>query len=144
MKRIGCLLALILLISCQDVERPPKPENLISQDLMIEILADAYMGNAARSVNNRLLRTENIHLDSLLYKKYDIDSLQFATSNAYYTSDINTYTNIVQGVIDVLEEKKKVADSLYKLENEQGRKIDTLKIQETESTLIEPVQDLEE
>ncbi len=145
--RILLLIISLLFLGCQEVVRPEQPENLIPKDLMIEILADAYIGNAARSVNNRMLRTEGIRLDSILYKKYDIDSLQFAASNAFYTSDLNLYTEIITEVEVLLNKRKAELDTLIQREKEKNKQKTKPKEKDTaevESGLIEPVQDLEE
>ncbi|MEL6813077.1 MAG: DUF4296 domain-containing protein [Bacteroidota bacterium] len=81
---------------------------------MVEILADAYLGNAARSksVNNRILRTKGVHLDSILYTKHQVDSLTFAESNNYYASNLDTYTEIITKVENLLMKRKALMDSL--------------------------------
>ena len=141
------LIILLVIVGCQEVTRPEKPENLIPRDKMIEILADAYIGNAARSVNNRMLRTKGIQLDSILYKKHQIDSLQFASSNAYYTSNLNTYTEMIKEVEQLLTDRKTLLDSLIKVEKEQKEALkDTVTADSLTQnpTLIEPAQDFEE
>lgn len=101
----------VLLVGCQDVRYPEAPENLIPEETMMDIMADAYSGHAARSVNNKVLRSNKVALDSALYIKYQVDSLQFARSNAFYTTDLDTYTRILQGVEERLMKRKKVIDS---------------------------------
>lgn len=102
---------LVLLVGCQDVRYPEAPENLIPEETMMDIMADAYSGHAARSVNNKVLRSNKVALDSALYIKYQVDSLQFARSNAFYTTDLDKYTRILQGVEERLIARKKVIDS---------------------------------
>ena len=80
--------------ACQDVKRPQMPANLIAQDSMVSILVDAYMINAARSIDNRIIVNKGVLLDSILYSKHRIDSLQFAQSNAYYASDLDIYKKL--------------------------------------------------
>ena len=112
MRFLTFLIFLALIISCQDVKRPEKPENLIPKDKMVAILAESYTGNAARSINNRVLKDQVIELDSLIYKKFDIDSLQFAESNAYYASQLNEYIAILKQVEDRLTAQKAEIDTL--------------------------------
>ena len=78
-------LLMVFIYSCQDVKMPERPENLISEDKIVKIYTDAYINNAAKNVNNKLLMESGVKLDSILYEKYNIDSLQFAKSNAYYS-----------------------------------------------------------
>lgn len=106
------LFSIIFLAACQNVERPEKPKDLISEDVMVDVLTDAYLNNAARSFNNRELITKGARLDSLIYKKHHIDSLQFTKSNDYYASQLNTYISIFQKVQNNLTIMEKTADSL--------------------------------
>jgi hypothetical protein len=95
---------------CQEVTRPERPDNLIDSETMVGILVDAYLGNAARSNNNRVL-----------YAKYGIDSLQMASSTAYYAAEINSYLAIMDQVESRLSLLKKELDSLDLVDAEQQR-----------------------
>lgn len=146
-------IALVVLVSssCQDVKYPESPENLLPKEKFIQVLADAYIANASRSrsVNNRILRTNGIQLDSLLYNKHQVDSLSFAESNAYYASNLDEYTDIILKVQKLLTEKKARIDSLSKPGSEKGnQKADSTQYtsfqKSKEGQLIDPVQDDEE
>ena len=106
---------------CQEVTRPERPDNLIDSETMVGILVDAYLGNAARSNNNRVLREHGIQIDSILYAKYGIDSLQMASSTAYYEAEINSYLAIMDQVESRLSLLKKELDSLDLVDAEQQR-----------------------
>lgn len=142
------IVLLLILAGCQNVKYPEKPENLLSKEKMVQMLADAYIGNASRSksYNNRILRTNGVHLDSILYKKHQVDSLTFVKSNAYYASNLVIYTEIMTEVEKLLLTKKVSVDSILKLQKKRSSpKIDTilpLKAALGEST--EPPQDEEE
>ncbi|NLN24485.1 MAG: DUF4296 domain-containing protein [Bacteroidetes bacterium] len=112
MKKIIFFLAIVI-TGCQNVQRPPKPENLIGEDKMVEILTDLYLANAARGIGSREMIHKNIRLDSLIYAKYDIDSTQFAQSNNYYAGSIDTYIDIFQKVEANLVAMEKEVDSLF-------------------------------
>ena len=126
--RIFCLIFFIsCLISCQDVQKPEKPANLISQEIMVDILTDVYISNAARNVNNKLLRNKNIKLDSVIFNKYRVDSLQFVLSNNYYSSNLDIYRDILikaQEKLMVLQIEK---DSIYRAVTKQDSIINSLK-----------------
>ena len=114
----GChfLIALIfgLFVSaCQDVKRPQLPTNLIAKDTMVSILVDAYTINAARSIDNRIIVNKGVLIDSILYAKHQIDSLQFAQSNAYYASDIDIYKKLFLQVAEKLKVEKTKKDTLF-------------------------------
>jgi uncharacterized protein DUF4296 len=142
------LVLLLLLAGCQDVKYPEKPENLLSREKMVRMLADAYVGNASRSnrVNNRVLRTNGVHLDSILYKKHQVDSLTFAESNAYYASNLVVYTEIITEVEKLLLTKKVSVDSILKFNKKKSfPKTDSMPKQKASlGELTEPPQDEEE
>ncbi len=139
------------LIGCQEVNYPEPPEQLISEEKMVQILVDAYITNASRSkgVNNRIIRTKGIKLDSLLYSKHGIDSLSFAESNAYYASYLDKYTAIISEVEIILAAKKKEIDSIaFAEQNRMFKYGDTTKPKVVKASergeLKDPVQDEEE
>ena len=101
---------------CQNVEQPEKPENLISKDKMIDILMQSYLANAARSVDNNAIIDKGIKMDSLIYRNFGVDSIQFAKSNAYYAADVNTYMSMFQEVETRLDVMQKKMDSLWERE----------------------------
>lgn len=155
MRYIAVIAITVLLFGCQEVIRPEKPENLIPKDRMVQILADGYIGNATRAIDNRRLRSDGIFLDSILYRKYKIDSLQFAASNAYYTSDLNAYKSLLGEVEKVLVARQKVVDSLHEIEKEEvKRRRDSIKKQDSlkglplkklsNEALATPLQEVEE
>lgn len=129
---IGCLL---LLTACQHVERPEQPEDLIALDKMADIMTEVYLGNAAKSVNNKIIRQSGMKLDSFVYKKYDIDSMQFVRSNAYYTSNLDAYNQLFQEVEKKLITLKEKNDALNF--NRKGKPKITEDTTETNEQLIE-------
>jgi hypothetical protein len=108
--------------ACQDVVRPDIPEQIIPEAKMVDVLVEAYIGNAARSNNNRVLRMGGVQLDSILYAKYEIDSLQFAQNTAYYASQIDPYMRILEQVETKLSGVKKSLDSIALIDAEQQKK----------------------
>ncbi|MDA9127898.1 DUF4296 domain-containing protein [Flavobacteriaceae bacterium] len=110
------------LFACQDVVRPDIPEQIIPEAKMVDVLVEAYIGNAARSNNNRVLRMGGVQLDSILYAKYEIDSLQFAQNTAYYASQIDPYMRILEQVETKLSGVKKSLDSIALIDAEQQKK----------------------
>lgn len=119
-------------MGCQEVKRPEKPDNLIPKETMVALLTEIYLGNSARSIDNKRIREQGVKLDSFLFATYNVDSLQFAKSNAYYTADINTYNEIFNEVHARLEKFKEV-ENARKLEiNARKRaKADSIKSNKT-------------
>jgi hypothetical protein len=111
----------LMVLGCQEVVRPKIPEKIIKEEVMVDLLVDAYLGNAARSNNNRVLRLGGVQLDSVLYARYEVDSLQFAENTAYYSAQIDTYLRILERVEQKLSTVKKSLDSLALIDAEQQK-----------------------
>lgn len=101
-----------LALSCQHIEKPEKPVDLIEKTTLVDILVDTYLSNAIRSKTYHEIKNDNIRLEKYIYQKYEIDSLQFAKSNAYYTADLDEYLKILQEVEQKLLALKKEEDSV--------------------------------
>ncbi len=129
MKFFAGIIMGLCLWSCQDVKRPEKPENLIPEDKMVDILTETYLINAARSLDKVTILQNKIKLDSFVYRKFEIDSLQFAASNAFYTSDLNSYNDLFLRVQERMNLIKMRVDSIKEIivkEEEEKRVLDSI------------------
>ena len=105
MKKIGAFFLLFaILISCQ---KPaiPKPANLIDENEMVDIMYDISILEAMKSQKAVVLEVNAINPNTYIFKKYKIDSLQFANSDKFYASDIKKYKEIFDKVNKRIEEK---------------------------------------
>ncbi|MCF1191082.1 DUF4296 domain-containing protein [Mangrovimonas sp. AS39] len=121
----GVLLFLVLAVflGCHDVKMPEEPENLLSKDQMVHILLDLALVNSAKGVNKKMLENNGIVPDQYIYKKYQIDSLQFAENNNYYAYRVDDYDEIIQKVMDSLDVIRKGLSEDMKKEEESMRGI---------------------
>ena len=118
LKRLAIYLGVILLASaCYNLDKPKKPDNLISKDKMVDILIDAKIIASANSVNRKIMEDHGVELNTYVYTKHNIDSLQFALSNEYYAFHVKEYEAIYTKVKDSLELLK----AKFKEEEEQER-----------------------
>ena len=85
------------------------PENLISKEKMESIIFDIMILNASSGYELEI--DNNLLSDELIYKKYDIDSIQFYESELYYSKNPNIQFEIYSGV------KKKITRSIDSLKN---------------------------
>lgn len=93
------LLCLSLLFwSCQKVEKTPKPDNLISEDKMVEVLIDLAKVDAAISLSAKEYEKREVKARDLIFEKYDIDSAQLVNSNAYYSENFRINQRIYEKV----------------------------------------------
>lgn len=132
-----------MLNACYKYNAPKKPENLISKQKMACILIDLRLIQSITGNNTKVLDSNNVKPAQYVYKKHNIDSLQFALSNNYYAFYVSDYEDIYTKVNDslqVLREKyntlieeevkaKRIADSLTNL--------DKIKTQKNKDALIQ-------
>jgi CRISPR/Cas system-associated protein Cas5 (RAMP superfamily) len=155
--------------SCTKLKGPDKPKNLISKGKMIDILIDAKLITSASSANKIIMRDSSLNINTYIYEKHNVDSLQFALSNSYYAFHIEEYEDIYTRLTDSLEklksklkeieaeewkaQTKREADSLeevlkkkelLKPENKDAAKIEDVFLEESIEELkdlIEPISD---
>ncbi len=130
---ISSILVILMLLSCNDIKKPRKPDNLISRDKMSNIIADISLMNAAKGINKTLLEENDINPLNYIYKKYNIDSIQFAESNNYYAHDINKYEDIYLKAKEGLEKQKAEITRLQEIERKEKDSIREAKKKERDS-----------
>ena len=135
-----CIIAIFacMVSSCKEKLIDP-PENLIPQADMTELLYDLALINGLRSTNPDLLKQHNIETMPYLYKKYNVDSLQFAKSDEYYASVptiyqamYNTVQQRLENQISEIDEQRKRKTDSVRTKNQKTR--DSLKNKATSSS----------
>lgn len=111
----------MVVFACQNTV-VEKPDNLIDKDMMVDIIYDLSLLEAIRSSNYGSLESRKIDPTTYIYKKYKIDSLQFAKSDRYYASDIDVYSGIYDRVSKRLENNRNAIDSVSKAKLDLGKK----------------------
>jgi len=130
MRKIILFLAItIAFVSCKE-EVIPKPERLIAQDVMVDIMYDLTILEAIKNQNPASLDTFKINSRAYIFKKYKIDSIQYAKSNIYYASDYNEYKRMFEQITKRLEVKTQSVESLIK---KQKKKKSVKKVQQKAS-----------
>lgn len=117
------LLMTLMLVSCYDVQKPEKPDDLISEDKMVDVLVETVIMSSAKGINKRELENKGILPDSFIYKKHKIDSLQFVNSNNYYAYDIENFNQIYTRVKDSLEALRLHYKEVQKKEEKSKKKL---------------------
>ena len=105
------------------VEKKEVPENLISEEEMINILYDMSLISVSKGINKRILENNGMKPKKYILKKYDIDSLQFVTSNEYYSKDLERYLSIYEEVLNKLEVNREfIVDSIENYKKERAKR----------------------
>ena len=129
MKQLKYILLIVLIISCKNnsIDKPKKPDNLIPKDSMVEILYDISLVSSAKGVNKKLLENNGLVPEDYIYKKHNIDSLQFALSNEYYAFNLDAYEDIYNSVKLKLEEDKKHFQTIIFVEQKEKDSLNKIK-----------------
>ncbi|GAA0738527.1 MULTISPECIES: DUF4296 domain-containing protein [Gaetbulibacter] len=129
MKKIVTLVCIIaLFLGCDKTQKPKKPSNLIPKDKMEQVLYDTYLMNAAKGIKKQQLENYGINPEGYIFKKYSIDSLQFALSNEYYAYDSKDYAEMIESVKERLSKEKETYEKLKEEEEEdRNKKRDSIK-----------------
>ncbi len=96
-KILPFLIALSIFASCKK-EVVKTPENLIKKEEMVNIMYDLSILEAMKIQNPASLDTFKINSNKYIYKKYKIDSVQFAQNNIYYAADYKEYKKMYEEV----------------------------------------------
>lgn len=141
-KVLKIIFLVFIIVSCNSnhVKGPEKPDNLISEDKMVEVIYDMSLLSAAKGVNRKTMEIEGVNPEQFVYDKHNIDSLQFALSNAYYTYDLKTYSQLYARVKVKLQEDKDRFNAAIDAEKKVKDSLNKLKRNRTKDTVIDKLQ----
>lgn len=122
------IVLITLTISCK---QETKPNHLIEKEVMVNIMYDLSILQALRYQNPTSIDSFQINARDFVGKKYRIDSLQFAQSNVYYSTNNEQYKEMFNQVVGRINKEKAASDSLLKVEIKQKSKINKTKLKES-------------
>lgn len=140
MRKLVLFLMGILILSCGE-KVVEKPENLIPKEKMADILHDLALMNAAKSAFSKTFDENGIEIMDFIYKKYQIDSVQFVESDLYYASIPLEYQSIYEDVEARIDKRKDLMDKNTKKRNDSIRKAQEKRrdsIRSTKDSLVDP------
>jgi outer membrane protein assembly factor BamE (lipoprotein component of BamABCDE complex) len=115
-KIIPFLIVLLVLFACKK-ELVKEPKSLIEREKMVNIMYDLSLLEAMRMENPILMDSFKNNSNQYVFKKYKIDSVQFAQSNIFYAANYKEYEKMYNQVKSRIDLKKKQIDSVKKSEN---------------------------
>jgi len=137
-KIIPYIIVVLFVVSCYKFKEPEKPKNLISKADMVNILIDLKLIASVTSGDDiKILDSNNVQSEKYIYKKYNIDSTQFALSNNYYAYHLKDYEEIYTKVKDSLEALSKSYEALELKELNEQRRKDSLQSISTKTDIKE-------
>lgn len=122
-------MVILLFISCQNIENTERPDNLIPENKMVEVLTELSILNAAKNYNKKLLEETGFKPEEFLLEKYGIDSIQLVESTRFYARNYAQFEGMYEKVQRNLESRKdelevkslkeeRVRDSILELQKE--------------------------
>ena len=104
-------------------EKNVAPDNLISEDKMIEILYDMSLISVSKGINKRIIENNGMKPKKYILKKHNIDSIQFVASNEYYSKDLEAYLSIYEEVLKKLQSNREIViDTIESKKEERARR----------------------
>ena len=123
---IVIVLLFLMSMSCGN-DKIKKPSDLIPETKMVDIIVDFALLNSGSGIDKNILTDVGITPENHVYSKYDIDSLQFVSSNNYYAHNIDTYRDIYTQVKSKLNSKKEEYKKLSEMEKKEKKKNDSIR-----------------
>ena len=101
----------------------PKPDNLLDEKVMVDIIYDISILQATDGSMPYKLTEHNIKMDQYILDKYKIDSTAYRQNQKYYAANARKYKKIYKKVIERLEQEKiKVEQDASKVNGTNGEK----------------------
>lgn len=129
LKYIFVSIVCVLLTFCTSNTILKKPDNLISKKEMADVLTDMLLASGGKNIKN-LNQKRKVNYFPLVFEKYQIDSLQFEESSAFYISRIDDYSDILKDVNERLSAKKDEFKAIKEVEDSIRKfKKDSIKLE---------------
>ena len=116
--RLYIFLFVLILVSifdsCNSTGSVEKPDNLISESLMVNVLYEISILDAMSTFKPRNKDFEQIYGKPYIFLKYGVDSLQLAKSDQYYAKFPRVYHKIYSRVLEKMKKTKDSFDLLGK------------------------------
>ena len=131
----------LIFYSCGSItEENVKPNNLIPEDKMIDILYDMSLISVSKGINKRILENNGMKPKKYILKKYNIDSLQFVVSNEYYSKDLEIYLSIYEEVLNKLQlNRELIIDSIENYKKDRAKRSQEINLESPKNNkLIKP------
>ena len=104
MKQLLFLFLSLFVFSCSK-NPAPKPDNLLDEEVMVDIIYDISILQATDGSMPYKLTEHTIEMDEYIFEKYKIDSVTYRQNQRYYAADARKYKKIYKKVIERLEKE---------------------------------------
>ncbi len=104
MKQLLFLFLSLFVFSCSK-NPAPKPDNLLDEEVMVDIIYDISILQATDGSMPYKLTEHTIEMDEYIFEKYKIDSVTYRQNQRYYAADARKYKKIYKKVIERLDKE---------------------------------------
>lgn len=111
MKKLFFIATILFFFSCGN-EEPQRPDPLLSEQQMENILYDLALLQTMSSVTPTEIQKNGIDVKNYIYNKYSIDSLTLAENQEYYAYDLENFQKIHKRVVERLKAEQAALDSV--------------------------------
>lgn len=116
LKRVVTILILsAFILSCSDVQEIEEPDNLISEDKMIDIYTDMILLDAVERSSPKNFKAYELESSEHIVNKYKIDSVTLSENIKYYNLNFEKNTRIYEKVKENIAQKEEKIDSITTL-----------------------------
>ena len=102
MKKLALFFLTVIFFACSN-NPVPKPEILLADETMENILFDVTILQAAESTVSYKLAENNLKVTTFIYKKYKIDSLTYHQNQKYYAANPKKYKKMYKRVLERID-----------------------------------------
>ena len=104
MKQLLFLFLSLFVFSCSK-NPAPKPDNLLDEEVMVDIIYDISILQATDGSMPYKLTEHTIEMDEYIFEKYKIDSVTYRQNQRYYAANARKYKKIYKKVIERLDKE---------------------------------------
>ena len=97
-------LGIVLIVFACNKNPVKKPEILLDEETMENILFDVAVLQSTKANSPEILENNNIDTKDFIYKKYKIDSATYHQNNRYYAGEMRKHKHMHKRVLERLEE----------------------------------------
>ncbi len=112
------IIAVLFIFSCDNKFKVAKPNVLIKQSVMENILYDIGLLKAAKSKKFKVLNDNNVVAGEYIYRKYNIDSVTLRQNIEYYSANFFDTSKEIEEKI-ALKLKSEMIEVEKKITNEK-------------------------
>ncbi|MBV2195009.1 MAG: DUF4296 domain-containing protein [Flavobacterium sp.] len=103
MRQLFILFFALFVVSCS--KNPvKKPERLLEEEVMVDIIYDVSLLQAIEGAYPNKLIEQNIKPNQFIFEKYQIDSVMYKENQLYYAADSRVYKRIYKKVSERLDQ----------------------------------------